>query len=125
MIVQVGGDLGLDFGKIASAGLQWSVAIEKTKEEAQGAEVSYPKGPWQCSLAIWPGVLRVKGVQTYDEGMANQASCGETSKDYVVEMPLKEDNHLTANRIRPCACPNREHWADEGAPARCPTDCDG
>ena len=123
--VEVGADLGLDIKKVVSLGLHWSVAVTKTQEETQGVEVSCPKGPWQCSLAIWPGMVKVKGTKTYTDGIKDMVSCSEKTEDYEVDLPIKEDNKLAPVRIRPCACPNREHWADPGAPDRCPSDCDG
>lgn len=116
--VTVGLDLGLNLGEIGSLGA--SVSLSKT--EANGVTDSAGtgcKGPWTCSIIVSPTMVEISGEQKDSTTCTNDV----TSKPYTVQFPkLGEDKNPVQN-VEACACPNREHWADPGAPKKCLEDC--
>ena len=121
--VEVGADLGLDFGEIVSLGLSASVSQTTEGGSAQGAQVECPEGEWTCSIAITPTVLEVTGTKEVVDGSANMASCDTKEEEYVVQFPKKGADGTVIAATEICACKNKEHWADNGAPKPCPADC--
>lgn len=118
--VTVGANLGLEFEKIGSVGLETSVSYTTETGSADTAEVEC-QGPWTCGLLMTPDVLEVSGEQTTTSG-----GCVTTShKDpYTVQFPVKVGETAKAG-FSACACPNKLDWATAGAPPRCPNDCWG
>lgn len=119
--VTVGGGLNLDLPEIG--GLSASASVSKTTANGvtdnTGATCA---GPWACSAIITPTVVEISGTKTsYNSG----GSCArnENKEPYTVQFPkLGLDNNPVVN-LAPCACKNKEHWADAGAPPPCLSDC--
>lgn len=116
--VEVGLELGLDFAKIATAGLTAGVSISTEEGTTDAAEVEC-KGPWACGLLMTPTLHEVKGIQTTTAGTC----AGDTTEaPYTVRFPVKVDKTIKAG-FEACACKNKLSWADAEAPKPCPNDC--
>lgn len=116
--VEVGGELGLNFDDIVSAGVSASVSV--TTENGTVDEASAEcAGPWTCGLLLTPTLHEVKGSKSVTTGGCEPST---SSDNYVVRFPLKEGNTPKAT-FSACACKNKDHWADAGAPVPCPNDC--
>lgn len=118
--VTVGADIGLDFGGIASAGINAEVSIE-TSEGTTDTNQQECGGPWSCSMIVTPSVQEVAGTQHAWVG------CPPEKKDfpYTVQFPIKNGDHLPVQHGEVCQCRNYPGF-DEGAedaPMPCPNDC--
>lgn len=118
--VSVGMDLGLDFAKVLSAGIDAQVAIQTT-EGTTDTNQQECSGPWACSMTITPSVQEVAGTQHA------WVDCPSVKKEfpYTVQFPIKNGDHLPVQHEEPCQCRNfpgfDEHNPD--APKPCPNDC--
>ena len=118
--VEVGGGLSLDLAAIAGLDLSASVSYTTETSSVSGAGKDCPDGDWDCSLIIWPGMLRVSGTKTSYTGIY----CTEHKEPYTVLLPKKGADGTATGRVDVCACKNSKGWADPGAPSiTCPQDC--
>ena len=116
--VEVGAELNLNFDDIVGAGVSASVSV--TTEDGTVDEASSEcTGPWTCGLLLTPTLHEVKGKRSDTTGGCEPKT---TVDDYVVRFPVKEGNTPKAT-FSACACKNKDHWADAGAPVPCPNDC--
>ena len=121
--VQVGGNLGLNFEQIVSAGVSAAVSTTTETGNTQGVQKTCPDGPWKCSLIITPSMVTVTGTQVPHypcDAQLDEAN----AKPYTVQFPKKGADGLAGAAYDVCACQNYESWADPGAPSIvCPQPC--
>ena len=118
MTVEVGADLGLDIGGIGG-GIGVSVATETVQgtTTTSGEEC---QGPWSCGLLLIPNLMRVTGKHTY---IPDGESCTSKTDDYTIDYPVLNPDGSPNVGTDVCACPNKDHATDAGAPPPCPNPC--
>ena len=120
--VELGADLGLNFGDILSAGVSGSVSITTETGSVQGASDTCPLGLWYCSLSITPTMIRVSGFQTEIDSCRPEID--PVSKPYTISLPKLGADGSPMLSVELCTCKNAKHWADPGhVGLLCPSDC--
>lgn len=118
--VTVGLSAGIEVGKIGTAGLSAEVSLTTVKGQAE-TTTHICNGPWACSIVVIPKMMEIKGEKISTE-VCIHGEGREDVQPFTVLVPLVKNEH-PVKRTELCACPNKAHWADEGAPQKCPQDC--
>ncbi|KAI9788894.1 MAG: hypothetical protein M1816_006458 [Peltula sp. TS41687] len=110
--------VSIDIPAVAGAGLVGEISKTTAKGTVSNGEVECT-GPWACGAIITPKLTEVKG-----ESKTHQ-QCSSGSPDwvpYTVQFPILKGD-LPKYNIEACACKNKPHWGDAGAPQPCLEDC--
>lgn len=117
----IGAELGLDIPEIGTLAISGSVSRTEGKGTTDTASGNC-KGPWVCSAIITPTMVEVSGSKiSYDSG--DSCSRNEKREPYTVQFPKVGSSNNPVINLEVCACTNKEHWADEGAPKPCLENC--
>ncbi|KAL8885405.1 MAG: hypothetical protein Q9205_007126 [Flavoplaca limonia] len=116
----VGGDLGLSFADVFSAGINAEVSYSE-EEGTTDTNQQVCGGPWSCSMILTPAVQEVAGNVWRWTGCPSE----RRNYPYTVQFPIMSEGELPVQNSELCQCRNMEGF-DEGAedaPVPCPQEC--
>lgn len=116
--VEISVGASLNIAQIVGLAVEASVSETTTTGTTNSAGIECT-GPWTCSALVTPDYIKINGNKVQEN---ISGKCGDKSEPYEVLLPVVRDNHPVVH-MEPCACLNRLHWQNDGAPPPCPQEC--